>query len=194
MRKLAFALALILAPSLGKAQSITSPGYCYFNNGMSMVACDANSNPPAGSVWFQMQASPAQLTAAFPGYAAASAAAASQATAMAGYAVAIGEGISITSTGTPTLNGNYAVDPDATANINSVATYLQTTGGVTFPSGDSTMPWADTAGNWHTFASGAQFIQFAQFAAQYVLQCKITAASIAGGQSVAWPSNTKTIQ
>ena len=67
---------------------------------------------------------------------------------------ATGSVVTLTSASTPALNGTYAVDPVHTAQINAVATYIQSTTtpgqapgtGATFPTGATTMPWIDTSG------------------------------------------------
>jgi hypothetical protein len=83
-------------------------------------------------------------------------------------------GITITSTSTPALNGTYAIDAAAQANINAVQTYILTTPG-TFPSG-ATQPWVDMSGAVHVFANTAQFTAFAKAAAQIAAQVTLYGA------------------
>jgi len=102
---------------------------------------------------------------------------------------AINAGIILTSTGTPALNGTYAVNQAAQANINAISTYILVNGN--FPGGGSTLPWYDTSGVAHTFPSTAAFQDFASAVATFVAAVAIYANS--NGESGSLPSNALTI-
>jgi len=88
-------------------------------------------------------------------------------------------GLQVTSAGTPALDGTYATDAAAMANISGVMLY--TLAHNTFPGGASTMAWFDKAGTPHTFPSVAEFQAFATKVADFV-------AAVSLGQSYAQPA------
>lgn len=105
---------------------------------------------------------------------------------------AIALGLVLTSTGTSALNGTYACDADAQAEVMAEVAYLNSTGGADFSNGLATIDWTDAAGGDHTF-DPAHFVPFAQAMARYVTGCKLAARANAKGGSVALPSNAATI-
>lgn len=160
--------------------------YAYSNNGLGFRVVPSDYIVQPGEVLLPTNnASPTQLAAAFPGYAAAIAA--RQVTA--GSAVALNAGIAITSTGTPALNGTYALDQGSINAIDEVVLYIDTNG--TFPEGAATLPYPDAAGAMHVFPSVAEFKAFATAAADLVALIDEYASS--GGTVGSIPSNVITI-
>jgi hypothetical protein len=84
-------------------------------------------------------------------------------------AAVIAAGCAIQSAGTPTLNGTYAIDDAARANITAEALYIQATqaqGQAKFTNGQATKAWPDKTGARHEFTT-AQFIDFAEKIAEF---------------------------
>lgn len=102
---------------------------------------------------------------------------------------AIAGGINLTSTGTPALNGAYAVDAAAQAQINSVVTYTLLNNA--FPNSVAVLPWPDMSFMMHNFPSVVSFHAFASAAANFVTQAMVYGNSNAGQGSI--PSNNITI-
>lgn len=102
---------------------------------------------------------------------------------------AIATGINITSTGTPALNGAYAVDTVAQAQINAVITYTMLNNA--FPNNASVLPWPDKSFMMHNFPTLTTFRAFASAAANFVTQVMVYANSNGAVGSI--PSNNITI-
>ena len=159
--------------------------FCYFNNGLSFRMVPSGYAPQSGEQIFSSAQNPTQLATAFSGYTSAANAAAAQIAASA----AITGGVTLISTGTSALNGTYACNLGATANINAVITYILVNG--TFPGGGSTMPWLDTSGTPHVFPDVDHFKNFASAVANFVAQ--VTLYGDSGGSIGSLPSNAITI-
>lgn len=156
--------------------------YCYYNNGESMRAVDPDYVAQIGEVIFHELATAAQLTAAFPAYAAAQAASAMVAQSTA----ALAAGLTITSTSAPALNGIYAIDQLSQMDIIAIETSLNA--GKGFPGGATTFNYPDTAGAMHAFTE-ANFTNFAAAVRDYVYGCK----AVIAGQSSTLPAATAAI-
>ncbi len=153
---------------------------------------DALSPPPAGA--FPITA--AAKAALFAGQAAGQIITATGATlglaapsltpAQQAYALLNG-GLALTSTGTPAVSGTYPVDPASQSAITSIR--LQLAAGLGFPGGGSTLPWKDSAGNWHVMTS-ANFTAFAEAVSAFVQACTLV---IGGYPGAALPSAAATI-
>lgn len=78
---------------------------------------------------------------------------------------ALAAGLTITSTGTPTLDGVYAVDAGAQANITATMLYVQVNG--KFPGSSTTQTWGLMNGSVVVFPSTAEFTAFATAVANY---------------------------
>src|SRR5574337_468907 len=97
---------------------------------------------------------------------------------------AIAAGCQVVSASAPGLNGTYAIDDVARANITAESLYIQVTTGqgtAKFTNGQATKGWPDATGAPHTFNT-AQFIAFAEGMAVYydaLIQAQATAR--AGG-------------
>lgn len=111
-------------------------------------------------------------------------------------AAAIGAGCQIVSTSTPTLNGTYALDDVARANITAEALYLQVTqgqGAAKFTNGQTMKDWPDLTGSGHSFTP-AQFIPFAEAIANaYDALLAARDAAMAPGGSWVAPTQPVTI-
>ena len=102
---------------------------------------------------------------------------------------AIAAGINLTSTGTPALNGAYAVDANAQAQMNGVITYTMLNNA--FPNNAAELPWPDMSFMMHAFPTLASFHAFASAAANFVTQVLVYGNSNAQVGSI--PSNNITI-
>jgi hypothetical protein len=80
--------------------------------------------------------------------------------------LALGEGVTITSTANPALNGVYAVNGAAQANLTATMLYATVNG--KFPGSSSTQSWAQMNGDVVTFQTVAEFTAFATVLANYV--------------------------
>ncbi len=79
---------------------------------------------------------------------------------------ALGAGLTIASASAPAVNGTYAVDTGAQANITSTMLYVVVHSA--FPGGAATISWVDVAGAVHAMPSIAVFQAFATAVADYV--------------------------
>lgn len=158
---------------------------CYSANGMAYRYVDPNYQPQNGEVIFQVTPTVQQLTAAFPGYAAA---ATFQANMDVGKA-ALKAGLGIVSTSTPGLNGVYGVTPASQQNYAGVIAYILVNN--RFPGGLTELPWSDMAGSTHFFNDVATFKAMATAIADYATL--VTLYSQSGGQAGSLPPSTTTI-
>lgn len=104
-------------------------------------------------------------------------------------AAALAAGIVLTSTGTPALNGTYATNAKAQADLNAIITYILLNNA--FPAGVPQMPWPDSSGTMHLFPSTASFQAFATILANFV--ATVTIYGNSGGAIGSIPSNQLTI-
>ena len=147
-------------------------GFAYSNNGLSWRAWDNPGELADGEIYFVTTPAPADLSTAFPGYAAAVA----KITAEAAYQELITGGMTVTSTGTPALNGTYAIDQNAQSNIAAEAQFISAFS--EFTNGATTdLPWALVNGSTVEFPTTAAFMNFAKAAAQLVAAAKLAAMS-----------------
>jgi len=102
-------------------------------------------------------------------------------------AALIAQGVTITSTSTPTLNGVYACDPSAQANIDSTMISILANG--VFVNGGTTLAWLDLSGSPHVFPSVTEFKGFATAIGEIVAQVD----EYAGGVLSSPPSMSVTI-
>lgn len=103
----------------------------------------------------------------------------------------IAQGITITSTSAPAVDGTYAMDDTARANITAIASAINA--GMGFPQEVSTYQYPDASGVPHGFPSTAAFLSFAK-AARDLYDAEAKAAQAQGaGQTPSWPSTTVTI-
>lgn len=115
------------------------------NNGLTVQWFDPDPTPiPTGSVAFAAFPTPAQLTAAFSGYAPAIAVQQAQQAMQASLSAAMAGGCAIVSTGTPSLNGTYPTDPGTIANMTDEVLSIATDG--TFIGGGASIAWPVVGG------------------------------------------------
>jgi len=106
------------------------------------------------------------------------------------YANRIAAGLRIVSTDDPELNGTYAIDAAARANITAIVTSLAI--GLGLPLGGSTVQYSDLEGSKHAFTADA-FKAFAAAVRDYVYSLDLTAEALAAGQPTSWPTPIATI-
>lgn len=160
--------------------------YCYSNDGLSMRAVAEGYVAQPGEHLFADLATTEQLTAAFPEYAVG----VRRIKAVQDGLDALQAGIIVISIGTSSLNGTYAADDKARANVGDVSTYILISNGV-FPGGGTTMPWFDIENNPHLFPNIATFKTFATAFANYVAAVSLYIQS--AGTVGSLPSNHITI-
>jgi hypothetical protein len=101
-------------------------------------------------------------------------------------ATLLAAGLGIVSTGTPSLNGIYACDPLAQADIVAIETSLNA--GKGFPGGGTTMNYPDASGAMHSFTEG-NFASFASAVRDYVYALR----AVMAGTSTTLPQSPATI-
>ena len=98
-------------------------------------------------------------------------------------AALIAGGIAITSTGTPALNGTYATNAAAQANMLGVVSYINANG--KFPGSSGTVTWYDMAGQPHVFSTVAEFMALYTAGLDFVMDCQLVADAGTGTLPVA---------
>ena len=161
--------------------------FAYCNNGLSFRAWNNPALLEPGEVYFDHEPTSADLTAAFPGCAAAQAAQAAQAA----YNAAIGAGCQIASTGTPALNAVYPLDDSVLITMNGEQAYIAVKG--IFTNGQISRAWLDVSGAPHIFSSTAAFTAFAEAIAQYIDALQTALAVVLAGGTWAVPVQPVTI-
>ena len=99
----------------------------------------------------------------------------------------IAGGIAVTSIGTPSLNGTYATDSRAQANMLGVVSYINANG--KFPGSAGALTWYDMDGQPHVFSSASEFMALYSAGLDFVMDCQLVADASAG----TLPSATATI-
>jgi hypothetical protein len=162
--------------------------YVASNNGLSWRWHDPSENYQlaAGEVAFTNPPADTDLSAAFPGYAAALAI--QQAPQQ--LAAVLAAGLIIGSTGTPAVDGTYPLDAGTLADITSVATAVAAGKGFF---GLASVTFAQVNGTPYTFTDPTLFTNWASAIGAYVAQCTLTARAIGAGQTPTWPAATVTI-
>jgi len=121
--------------------------YAYSNNGMSMRAVSPDYVAQSGEVMFPGIASPEQLAAVFPEYAASVAEENSDSL----YHAAVSAGVMLISSSTPSLNGTYSLTEAARGNIQ--AAYIGLKSGDGLPGGGASFNYPDQNGGAHIFTA-----------------------------------------
>ncbi|WP_428485937.1 hypothetical protein [Rhodopila sp.] len=93
---------------------------------------------------------------------------------------AMSAGLTISSAGTPALDGTYACDDTAQANLNSMYNLIQRAGGNAFPGGLSALPWPLLSGAVVTFTSVSAFLAVETAIGDYVLTLDLVVTTNAG--------------
>jgi hypothetical protein len=100
----------------------------------------------------------------------------------------IAGGLTVTSTGSPeTLNGTYATNAQAQANMLGLVTYINANG--KFPGSTGSLTWFDVNGQPHVFLSTAEFMALYTAGLDFVMDCQLVADSGTGSL----PTPTATI-
>jgi len=84
--------------------------------------------------------------------------------------------VAVVSAGTTALSGTYAIDPDTRAEMAEIVTYIIQHSA--FPAGLSALPWADSSGAYHSFATPAAFVGFATAIADYVTAVRLGSSPV----------------
>ena len=200
MRKL-IALCLVLFSFTSNAQTANDLVLTWLSQNnitaQDYQTCRPSLNPVVGTdgicVWgndLGPQPTVSQLQALIPTWQAMQTAKANAVNAQAAYNVSIAAGLTVTSTSAPNLNGTYAIDPNAIANI--IANRLSILADGVQSNGQATMSWADMAGTFHSFDI-AHFSAFATAVKQYVAACKMASITQAAGGTPTWPTAFVTI-
>ncbi len=134
--------------------------FAYSHDGTSFRAVDPDHVAAADEVLFQTYATVEQLTAAFPGYAAARLPSVAQ---QAASCLQNGT-IHLACSSDPALDGTYAATLAVQSQIAAIAAGIGV--GLGLPQGATTIPWQDTAGTDHAFTQ-PQFLEFGAVVRDY---------------------------
>jgi hypothetical protein len=160
----------------------------YSNNGISFRRVPNDYQAQQGEALFPDDPlpTPAQLSAAFAGYAPAVAAnAAAQA-----FPQKLVAGLAIVSTATPALNATYPIDSDAQSKLAAIVTGISAGKGL--PHGASTVQWPDITGAFHSFLP-ADIVNLGAAIEAYVYDLILTESALIGGKAATWPAGPITI-
>src|SRR5579859_1126429 len=119
----------------------------YSNNGLNFRLEQPTYQAAAGEAAFDHQPTADELTAAFPGMAAAAAAAALPAA----YAAKLAAGCAVVSLATPAISGTYAIDPASLGITTAIMAGI--TAGKGLPAGGATFNHLDAAGAPHAIGA-----------------------------------------
>ena len=157
--------------------------FVYSNNGTSFRMEATDYVIQAGEVSFTNYATPEQLAAAFPNYAAMEAALTTAQVKSSAAASAISAGVTITSSSTPAVNGIYSCDQNSVANFANVELYVMKN--ATFPGPSSVRPWLTLDNRIVVIPNTTVFGNIATAIADYVAQVM----SYAYGEASSLPSS-----
>lgn len=163
-------------------------GFAYSNDGFSMRAVDEHNPAAPGEAVFPTYATPQQLTAAFPNYAAIVAAQ----SVPADLATRLKNGVTIVSQGAVMPSTTFALDQTTQAQISGIASSIALLG--KFPNGTmADYPYPSQAGQPVAFPTIDAFKNFFGAYEGYLQQMNQTAALLQAGQPAEYPSSTVTV-